>query len=101
MKELNKKQMEILENNFNVYEDGIEAWTDGGVDMYIYIEPNKNIIEVLKEYISNFDIDEEIEIYRQDQNYKQNFTIRESLKDFEDWIEFIKDITKQLEEVQR
>ena len=103
----NEKQKKILEENFNVdvskYANGLytslEAWTNGGVDMYIEIEDNKSIIQGLEEYIENFDIDDEIDLYRQDKRYREDFRITESVKDFEDWIEFIKDVIKQLKEV--
>jgi hypothetical protein len=102
----NEKQKKILEENFNVgvskYSNGLytslEAWTNGGVDMYIEIEDNKSIIQGLEEYIENFDIDDEIDLYRQDKRYREAFRITESVKDFEDWIEFIKNVIKQLKE---
>lgn len=102
---MNEKQREILEDNFNIYEDTnddyiqLEAWTNGGVDMFIDIKKDEDVIKELENYIDIFDIDEEIEIYRQAEDYKQAFTIRESLEDFENWIEYIQDIINQLEEV--
>lgn len=99
---MNKKQLRILEDNFNIYKDNnnwdLERWTDGGVDMFINIDTNNNIIEEFEFYLDNFNIDEEIDIYRQDKSYKEAFTIRESVKDFEDWVEFIKEILKDLYE---
>jgi hypothetical protein len=97
------KQREILEDNFNIYNDEdnlmeLESWTDGGVDMIIYIDTNNDLIEELKDYVNNFNIDEEIDLYRESKDYRDNFTISESLKDFEDYIEFVKGIIKQLEE---
>ena len=105
---MNNKQKEILKKHFDMedinYYNGVytslEQWTNGGVDMIIEFEKNRNVIEVLQEYINNFDIDEEIEIHRQDKSYRENFTIRESLVDFENWIDFIKNIIKQLKEVE-
>lgn len=99
---MNKKIREILEKHFNIYENStayeLENWTDGGVDMFINIDKDKNIIEELEKFIENFDIDEEIEILRQNDDYKMNFTIKESLNDFENWLENIKDIIKELRE---
>lgn len=96
------KQRKILEDNFNVDSDEnnmeLESWTNGGVDMIIYIDTNNDLIEELENYINNFDIDEEIDLYRENKDYRDNFTISESLKDFEDYIEFVKGIIKQLEE---
>lgn len=72
----------------------IETWTNGGVDMIhsIYFFENYNdlydIEKVNKEIQSifdNFSIDEEIDLYRQGDDYKNHFTIRESLEDFEDY----------------
>lgn len=102
----NEKQKKILEKNFNVevskYSDGLytslEAWTNGGVNMFIEIEDNKDIIKGLEEYIENFDIGEEIDMYRESKEYRNAFKITESVKDFEDWLEFIKDVIKQLKE---
>ena len=98
---MNKKQEKILEKHFNVYKDNnfeyeLEAWTGGGVDMFITISSSKNIVDELEEYLDKFDIDTEIDLYRQDKDYKNNFTITESLKDFEDWVSFIKDIIEDL-----
>ena len=99
---MNKKIREILEKHFNIYESNteyeLENWTDGGVDMFINIDKDKNIIEELEKFIENFDIDEEIELHRQGDDYKSNFTIKESLNDFENWLENIKDIIKELRE---
>jgi hypothetical protein len=99
---MNKKQLEILENNFKIYKDNniwdLERWTDGGVDMFINIDTTKNIIEEFEFYLDNFDIDEEIDLYRQDKSYKEVFTIRQSVEDFEGWVEFIKEILQDLYE---
>lgn len=115
-----KKENLILENiikaieefNFNVEllsENGmingmeIETWTEGGVDMIhtIYFFDNYqdiyNKTEVKKELdrlYENFDIDEEIDLYRQDKKYKNDFTIRESLEDFEKYHNRLKDLSK-------
>lgn len=97
---MNKKQLEILENNFRIYKynDGwdLENWTDGGVDMIINIDANNNIVEELESYIENFDIDEEIDLHRQDERYKKRFRISESVKDFENWVEFIENVIEKL-----
>lgn len=98
MKKFNKKQIEKLEKYFDIYEDDdiiqLESWTDGGVDMVIYIDKRENIdyIEQFKNFINNFDIDEEIEIHRQDKQYKNDFTITESLEDFTSYLNDLKKI---------
>ena len=100
---MNKRQLRILKDNFNIYKDNnnwdLETWTTGGVNMFVNIDTNNDLIEEIENYLNNFDIDEEIELYRQDKKYKEAFTIRRSVEDFEDWVEFIKSILKQLYEV--
>lgn len=99
---MNNKEREILEKYFNIDDSELncielEAWTNGGVDMLIYFDStNKHVADALEEYIDNFDIDEEIDMYRQQEDYRDAFTIRESLEDFTNWITFIKNIIKEL-----
>ena len=102
---ITSKEREILEELFNVSEGTneieLESWTNGGVDMFITIDKNSHntLLEQLKEFVENFDIDEEIEIHREDENYKRNFTIRESITDFENWFTYVvKNCICQLEE---
>lgn len=102
---ITSKEREILEELFNISEGTneieLESWTDGGVDMFITIDKNSynTLLEQLKEFVENFDIDEEIDIYREDENYKRNFTIRESINDFENWVDFIVDTINRLQDV--
>jgi len=98
-----KKIIEVLEDNgFIVGEDKdsnritLETWTDGGVNMIIEIEDKNTIVEEIKNYVSDFDIDEEIDLYRQGKDYCRNFTIRESVEDFEDYEEKIGHIVNEL-----
>lgn len=53
-----------------------------------------NVNEQLKEVFDNFSIDGEIDVYRQDKRYKENFTIRKSLEDFEEYYDRLKDLSK-------
>ena len=81
---MNDKIKRILNKYFIIYENNysnglfyeLESWTDKGVNMFITLDSNKNIIEEFKDYIDFFDIDEEIEIHRQNRDYKFNFTIK-------------------------
>ncbi len=90
------------DNGFNVYltkQDKkqcaeIEKWTTGGVDMIIWLNPF-NIAE-FKSYVNDFNIDEEIDIHRQDERYKSDFTIRQSLEDFTEFHQHLKDIASKL-----
>jgi len=73
----------------------VEMWTDGGVDMIIWLQPFN--IEQFKEYVNDFDIDEEIELHRQGNDYKNAFTIKESLNDFTKYHNHLKKIVKLLD----
>ena len=98
--ELTKEQREILEEEFKIYEDTntieIEQWTDLGVDMIIELEKDRDIVEQLVDYVYNFDIDEEIDLYRENKDYRERFSILESVNDFEKWLDFINDIITRL-----
>lgn len=103
---INEKEREILDKHFKVYEDnvdyGLESWTNGGVDMNIYItKDGESLIDQLQKFVDDFDIDEVIDIHRQRSDYKRNFTISESLKDFEDYIEFINSVIEELEKLEK
>ena len=115
-----KKQEIILENiektfeafNYNVnfiYGNGmisgmeIETWTDGGVDMihtFYFCDDFQDIYDIenvkkqLQEIFNDFSIDDEIDLYRQDKNYKNNFTIRQSLEDFTEYQKRLEDLSK-------
>lgn len=97
-----KNEREILENYFTILENEsgyeLETWTNEGVDIIITIEKNGDtLLEQLKEYIDNFDIDSEIDMYRENEEYRNNFTIKESLEDFESYISYVKDLIEELE----
>ena len=83
----------------------LSTYTDGGVNIIIFldfrgeeenVENPKKFKEKLKEYINYFDVDEEIDIYRQDPRYCIDFTIKKSLKDFGGWKKCIKKLIKQI-----
>lgn len=99
---MSNKEKSIFENNFKVYEDKdiieLESWTDGGVDMIITLDKTstKTLTEQFNEYIDNFDIDEEIDLMRTDIRYRERFTIRESLNDYDNWLDWCNKITKEL-----
>ena len=101
---MNNKEREILENNFKIYESDddieLETWTSGGVNMFIYLDKDKSVIEQLEDYINYFDFDEEIDLHRQGTDYRQAFTITESVDDFRSYVAWLKDILEKLKEVQ-
>lgn len=93
--------IEGLDFSVSMYEENgivcgaeIESWTDGGVDMIHFIDLRRkdiNSINDWKEGISaisyNFDVDEEIDLHREDKGYREAFTCRMSVHDFENWQE--------------
>jgi hypothetical protein len=98
-----KKLVKFFEiNNFNVYltkQDNvqcaeIEKWTDDGIDMIIWLNPFT--IEEFENYVNDFNIDETIDLYRQDQRYKNVFTITQSLNDFTNFHNHLKEIALML-----
>ena len=101
---ITSKERELLLELFNInesaYELELESWTNGGVNMFISIDKtsDNNLLEQLERFVENFDIDEEIDIHREDANYKRNFTIRESINDFENWVDYIEECISKLEE---
>lgn len=98
-----KKLVEFFEENgFDVHlteEDGVqcaevEKWTDGGVDMIMWLNPFT--VEEFKSYVNDFDVDEEIDSHRQDDRYRNDFTVSQSLKDFTDFYNHLKDVASKL-----
>lgn len=104
---IKESEMEILERYFNiVYEDEdsyeMETWTNKGVDMLIDLEKDgDSLLEQLKNYADNFDIDYEIDLYREGERYRNDFTIEESLEDFKDYINYVKNLINELEHIEK
>ena len=101
-----KKLIDLFENaDFNVHlfeQDNqqcaeLETWTNGGVNMIITLMPFN--IEEFKRYVKNFNVDEEIDLHRQDERYKNAFTIKQSVKDFEDFQKRLKKVKKDLKKI--
>ena len=101
--EITNKERELLLELFNINESAygleLESCTDGGVNMLIGIDKDSDydLLAQLEQFVENFDIDEEIYIHRQDTDYRRNFTIRESINDFENWVDYIRDCISKLE----
>ena len=102
---MTNKEKLILDDKFRIYdcENGeieLETWTNGGVDMLIYLDmtSNETITQQFRNYVDNFDIDEEIDLHREGKDYRNAFTITESVEDFEDYVEWLKDILNNLED---
>lgn len=79
--------------------DGLEmeTWTDGGVNMIVYLDNDSGLLEDFKHYVKYFDVEEEIDLHRQGEDYKKAFTLRESLNDFEDYLKWLNKIVGIIE----
>lgn len=81
-----------LSEQENVICAEVEKWTDGGVDMIIWLNPFTK--EEFNDYAKNFDVDDEVDFHRQDERYKKDFTLTQSLKDFKNFHKYLKKVAK-------
>ena len=101
---ITSKERELLLELFNINESAygleLESCTDGGVNMLIGIDKDSDydLLAQLEQFVENFDIDEEIDIQRQNAYYRRKFTIKESIRDFENWVDYIEECISKLEE---
>lgn len=78
----------VIEGYFRVHQSKegleLETWTQGGVNMIFFLEEDgkDSLLEKFEERVENFDVDEEIDVHRQDLSYRSAFTIEASLNDF-------------------
>jgi hypothetical protein len=102
-----KKLQQFFEDssfNVNLVKDGkiqcaeLETWTGGGVNMIIYLNPFN--VDSFKEYVNDFCIDDEIDLHRQDKHYRNDFTIRQSVEDFESYLNDIKEVAEKLDKAE-
>lgn len=80
----------------------MELWTNIGVDMIHLIDGRDRDMndpdwwkDELESIYEAFDVDEEIDINRQDEKYRRAFTYRLSVEDFEDYDKWLKGIAEQ------
>jgi hypothetical protein len=99
----NKKLQNFFEaEGFNVHlfeQDNqqcaeVEKWTERGVDMIFALMPFSK--ESFIERVKDFDVDEEIDLHRQGKDYRNAFTIRQSLEDFTDFHNELKEVSEKL-----
>lgn len=108
--------IEIIEENdisvYNYEENGVlcgyelNTYTDAGVNEIIFLDfrdEGKNaenavdFIEEFKSYMKCYTIDERIDMNRQDEKYKRDFTLKQSLKDFTNWEKKIFKLIQKIE----
>lgn len=110
------KIIEIAEQNdfaMHEYEENgilcgyeLETWTNGGVNMIHFIDcrdsegvtPEK-VLSELKEIFECFDVDEQIDLHRQGEDYRNAFTIRQSVEDFEEYYDCLSQLVAAVEEI--
>jgi len=98
-----KLQAFFEENDFRVHlfeqEDmkcaELESWTNRGVNMIIPLIPFSE--EEFISYVDAFDVDEEIDLHRQNELYKKDFSIGVSLDDFNAYANMLDRVVKLLE----
>lgn len=79
----------------------LNCFTNRETNMDIRIWAN-SFDEFIKEfigYVDKFNVDEQVELHMDSYKYRTNFTIRESLEDFEEyqkWLKSIKDIIEKV-----
>jgi hypothetical protein len=82
----------------------LNTYTDGGVNMIVFLDfrdggdpqDPEHFINELRSYIIDIDIDELIDLHRQDKHYRDNFSIKGSLEDFENWREEMEQLEEEL-----
>lgn len=88
----------------------LNTYTDGGVNQIVFIDfrdtgmnpkSGKDFIKLYNERINSIDIDEEIEMNRQDKTYVANFSMTESVQDFKDWKDSLINVFSQKTAEQR
>lgn len=78
-----------------------EDWTEGGVDMIHMLDGRRKDMtdedwwkeEIIAIY-ENFSVDEEIDLHRQDKRYREAFSCSQSVHDFEQWDERLKEMAE-------
>lgn len=74
----------------------LNTYTDCGVNQIVFVDfrdttlnpkSGKDFIEAYTKRVKDIDIDEEIQMNRQNKNYVENFSLEVSVQDFKDWKE--------------
>jgi hypothetical protein len=58
---------------------------------------NPFTVDGFAEYVESFDVDDEIDLHRQDKRYREAFRITQSVDDFTKYQHFIEDVSLKLE----
>ncbi len=83
----------------------LNTYTFGGVNQIVFVDfrdtgkspkSEKDFKELFLERVNSIDIDEEIEMNRQDTSYRHAFTLTQALKDFKTWKKDLLKLAKSL-----
>jgi len=83
----------------------LNTYTDGGLNQIVFVDfrntdkdPKKaaDFKKVFLKQIKDIDVDEEVELNRQNKAYHAAFTLRQSLDDIEEWKEEMLKLAKSL-----
>lgn len=100
----NKNFLEKIGSHFGVHEDEhvveLETWTEGSVNMFVHIrkDSDESYLDQFKKHITEFSVDEEVDLHREDKRYRDDFTITESVEDFQEYKEKLNSILADLEQ---
>lgn len=75
----------------------ISKHTKGGVEINFQLEPFTK--EAFEDVVKDFDVDDQIQLYWNDPKYKEKFTIKQSLNDFEDFHNRLKELITKLNNI--
>lgn len=98
----NQQFHSFMANHFMIFEDengiDINMKTKGNETLCIDIDKDleKSYYEQFKDYVNHFNVDAIIDARREDSAYRNEFTVRESVKDFEDFEATLKELIDEL-----
>lgn len=107
-----RNKIETAEISIYAYEENgvvcgyeLNTYTRGGLNQIVFVDfrqtkkdPNNpdDFKKLFLERVKSIDVDEEIEINRQNDDYKKVFTISQSVKDIKRWKKDLKKLAKSL-----
>ena len=116
-----EKIFEILEKAGITYDEYTEngrlcgyelnTYTPGGVNMIVFLDfrdgeremfseakpiTAEDFVREFADYMLDFDIDETIDLHRENKQYKEDFTVRDSVEDFEAWVQQMESLCSEM-----
>lgn len=89
----NKTFLKKMEDFYHIYISDnyveLETFTNAGVNIIITLDLKDNLQQQYRDYVETFDMNEEIDFYRQIEDYRKCFTISQSLNDFQKYDDFL------------